>query len=114
MSNKSDLIVNIAIGLVAGAIGTAVMTATQTAQMKATGREGSTTPAKGAEKVFGLDPWTDQEEENLSNQVHWSYGVTLGGAFGLLASALGEREPATGAAFFCSGLGCRSGDAPGA
>jgi hypothetical protein len=76
------------------------MTVAQTAQMKASGREGSTTPAKGAEKVFGLDPLTEREEEMLSNQVHWSYGMAWGGAFGLLASVLEEREPATGAAFF--------------
>ena len=100
MSRQAELLADIVIGLLAGAIGTAAMTAAQTAEMKATGRQASTTPAKAAEKLFGADPWTDREEETLSNQVHWSYGIALGGACGLLAGVLGEREPATGAAFF--------------
>jgi hypothetical protein len=100
MAAQTNFVANIAIGLVAGAIGTALMTAAQTAEMKATGREASNTPAKGAEKVFGLHPTCDDQEARLSNQVHWSYGVALGGAFGLLASILENREPATGAVFF--------------
>ena len=100
MAAQTNLLGNIAIGLVAGAVGTALMTAAQTAEMKASGREGSMTPAKGAEKVLGLHPASDNEEARLSNEVHWSYGVALGGAFGLLASILEEREPATGATFF--------------
>jgi hypothetical protein len=58
------------------------------------------TPAKGAEKVLGFRPASDNQEASLSNQVHWSYGLALGGVFGLLASILDEREPVTGAAFF--------------
>lgn len=100
MSQPSDLLANVAIGLIAGAIGTAAMTAAQTAQMKATGREGSTTPAKAAERVLGFKPNGDAEEEVLSNKVHWAYGIALGGSFGLLASMLDDQEPATGTAFF--------------
>jgi len=96
---SGNILGNIAIGLVAGAIGTAAMTAAQTAQMKATGRSGSTTPAKAAENLFGLDPWTDAEEETLSNKMHWAYGTALGGVCGILASLFDDQEPLTGLSF---------------
>jgi len=97
---SANIWANMAIGLVAGAIGTAAMTAVQTAQMKATGRSGSTTPAKAAENVLGLDPWTDAEEQTLSNEVHWAYGTALGAGCGILAGLLDDEEPLTGLAFF--------------
>jgi hypothetical protein len=66
---------NIVAGVIAGAIGTAAMTAAQRAQMKATGRSGSTTPAKAAEKVLDVQPEDKQAEKTLSQETHWAYGT---------------------------------------
>lgn len=96
---------NIAAGLIAGAIGTAAMTAAQRAEMKMTGRSGSTTPAKGVEEVLDVEPEDKQAEKTLSQETHWAYGTALGGLCGLVASALDDSEPATGATFFALAWG---------
>lgn len=91
---------NLLAGVVAGAIGTAAMTAAQRAQMKMSGRSGSTTPAKAAEEVLKVEPKSEQAEKTLSQKMHWSYGTGLGALCGLVGSALDDREPATGGMFF--------------
>lgn len=95
-----NLASNIVVGVAAGAVGTAAMTAAQRVEMKLTGRNRSTTPAKAVEKVLDVEPSDQQAEQTLSQTVHWAYGTALGGLCGLVASVLNDREPATALVFF--------------
>lgn len=89
-------------GLAAGVAGTAVMTAVQTIYYKATGSEGSETPAEVGERIVGgvLRREVPGERRPLLNQVmHWSYGSSWGIPLGLVAGSRATPPPvaATGA-----------------
>jgi len=84
-------------GIFAGVAGTAAMTASSTIEMKLRGRPASSTPAKAAAKVLGVEPVDEKAEARFSNLVHWGYGSVWGGARGLLAAA-GLSGPAATAA----------------
>ena len=74
-------------GLFAGAFGTALMTVSSTIEMKLRGREASSTPAGAAEKVLGIEPKSNSDEQRLSTWVHFGYGTGWGAARGFLAAA---------------------------
>jgi hypothetical protein len=84
-------------GLFAGVAGTAAMTASSTVEMKLRGRGASTTPARAASKVLGVEPRDEVSEACFSNVVHWGYGTMWGAPRGLLAAA-GLSGPAATAA----------------
>ena len=92
-----DLAAAVGKGLFAGAAGTAVMTASSTLEMKLRGRPASSTPARAAEKVLGVQPVDEEAEARFSNLVHWGYGTAWGGVRGLIAAA-GLTGPAATAA----------------
>jgi hypothetical protein len=84
-------------GLISGAAGTVAMTAVQTVEMKAQGRDPSTTPAEAVEKVLDVEPQGERAEQRLANLTHWAYGTAWGvpravleslGLRGLWATAL--------------------------
>jgi hypothetical protein len=68
----------IGVGLMAGLAGTIVMTICQRIDMKITGRKGSTTPAKAVREALDIKPVSESESKQLSTQVHWVYGTSLG------------------------------------
>ncbi len=84
-------------GVFAGVVGTAAMTVSSTLEMKLRGRAASSTPARAAAKVLGVEPVDEESEARFSNIVHWGYGTAWGGARGLL-SAAGLSGPAATAA----------------
>lgn len=85
----------VARGLLAGAAGTAVMTAAQTAYYKATGAEGSETPAEVGKKLAGLVDVEVPEErtEELNTAMHVAYGTGWGALYGLVAGSRPGRGP---------------------
>jgi len=89
-------------GLLAGLAGTAVMTAGQTVEMRLTGREASTDPAKAVENLTGEEPRDAQGEQALSTAAHFAYGTVLGLTLGLLRDV---KEPARTGAFFVGAWG---------
>jgi hypothetical protein len=84
-------------GLFAGAAGTAAMTVSSTLEMKLRGRPGSSSPARAAEKVLGVQPVDAKAEARFANLVHRGYGTAWGAASGLIAAA-GLSGPAATAA----------------
>ncbi len=84
-------------GVFAGVAGTAAMTVSSTLEMKLRDRPGSSTPARAAAKVLGVEPVDEEAEARFSNIVHWGYGSAWGGVRGLLAAA-GLSGPAATAA----------------
>jgi hypothetical protein len=80
-------------GLFAGAAGTAAITASQMVVMKLQGGGGSSdAPVQAAEKVLGVEPADESQEEKVNNLVHWAYGTAWGAARGVLAElGLGPR-----------------------
>jgi len=76
-------------GILAGLAGTAAMTASSMIEARMTGRPPSTTPADAVERVVGIEPEGQEEEQRLSNLAHWAYGTGWGlpramlGAIGL-------------------------------
>ena len=74
-------------GIFAGVAGTAAMTLSSTIEMNVRGRPASSTPARAAAKVLGVEPVNEDSEGRFSNLVHWGYGTAWGGARGLLAAA---------------------------
>src|SRR4051794_684661 len=86
-------------GLAAGAAGTAAMTAAQTAYYKATGSEGSDTPAEVAKRIIGgllQRPVPEDRDELLNTAMHWLYGTSWGALLGLAAVG---RRPGRGVLF---------------
>ena len=86
-------------GVFAGIAGTAAMTISSTIEMRLRGRAASSTPAKAAVKVLGVEPIDEESEARFSNLVHWGYGTAWGGARGFLGAA-GLSGPAATAAHF--------------
>src|SRR5918999_3129195 len=106
-----DLAAAVGKGLFAGAAGTAAMTASSTLEMKLRGRPASSTPARAAEKVLGVQPVDEEAEARFSNLVHWGYGTAWGGVRGLIAAA-GLTGPAATAAHPAAGWGPGQGMLP--
>lgn len=73
-------------GLFAGAFGTAVMTASSTIEMKLRGRKASSAPADAAEKVLGVEPKSESDEQRFSTLVHFGYGTGWGAVRGVLGA----------------------------
>jgi hypothetical protein len=75
-------------GLAAGALGTAAMTVSSTVEQKLRGRAASTAPADAAQKVLGIERFTDDAAKGrFSNLVHWGYGTGWGAVRALLRAA---------------------------
>lgn len=84
-------------GVVCGVAGTAVMTAAQTVYYKATGAEGSTTPAEVGKRIIrGVlqREVSDDQTAALNTVMHWGYGTSWGTLYGIAA-----RQPTLGLAF---------------
>lgn len=82
-------------GLVAGLAGTIAITISQMIEMKITGRKPSTAPADAASKVLDIKPATEQDKQQFSLQVHWTYGTMWGVARAWIAEAGLEGLPAS-------------------
>ncbi len=74
-------------GFLAGLAGTAAMTISQMIEMKITGRKASITPANAVREVFDIKPVTESKSTEVSNEIHWVYGTSLGLVRGLLGLA---------------------------
>jgi hypothetical protein len=74
----------IGVGLLAGLAGTIAMTVCQRIDMKITGREGSTTPAKAVREALDIKPVSESKSKQLSSEVHWVYGTSWGLMRGLI------------------------------
>lgn len=98
-------------GLVAGTAGTVAMTMSSMLEMKARGREQSTAPAQAAEKVLGVEPTGEREEQRLNMLVHMGYGTAWGIPRGLLG--LGMSAPLATAVHFLAVWGTALGMLPG-
>ncbi|WP_203234961.1 hypothetical protein [Mucilaginibacter terrigena] len=82
-------------GLLAGIAATAAMTLSQMIEMKITKREASDAPVKVAEDTAGVKPATKQDKQQLSQELHWSYGTAWGVARGLIGLTGLKGLPAT-------------------
>jgi hypothetical protein len=107
----------VARGLLAGAAGTAAMTAWQELAAKLQSSGGEEESSSGESK----DPWEEasapakvakrvgegvfhedvpaEKIEFLTNAMHWSYGTSLGSAYGLIAGTTGRSTLRGGLAF---------------
>lgn len=92
-----DTAADVGVGLLAGALGTVAMTVSSTAEMKLSGRGGSSTPEDAAGTVLGVSPTDQAGEQRFGSLVHWGYGTAWGAVRGLLGAA-GLRGPAAAAA----------------
>ena len=77
----------IGVGLMAGFAGTIAMTLCQMAEMKVTGRKPSNTPANAVREVLDIKPVSESKSEEVSNEVHFTYGTSLGMIRGILGLA---------------------------
>ena len=77
----------IGVGLIAGLAGTIAMTLCQMAEMKVSGRKPSNTPANAVREVLDVEPVTEGKSEEVSNEVHFTYGTSLGIIRGFLGLA---------------------------
>ncbi len=68
----------IGIGLMAGFAGTIAMTLSQMIEMKISGRKSSDTPANAVREVFDIKPVTESKSKEVSEEIHWMYGTSLG------------------------------------
>lgn len=82
-------------GLIAGAAGTLAITISQMIEMKITGRQPSMAPADAASKVLEIKPETEEDKEQFSQQIHWSYGTSWGIARGIMGLLGLNGLPAT-------------------
>ena len=86
-------------GLLAGLVGTAAMTLSETAEMRLTGREGSTVPGRVGAKLVGVRPTGEAAMARLNTRVHWGHGVLMGSVRGVLSLAGLTGLPATATHF---------------
>ncbi|MEB0261360.1 MULTISPECIES: hypothetical protein [unclassified Mucilaginibacter] len=82
-------------GLLAGIAATAAMTLSQMIEMKITKREPSNATVKVAEDTAGIKPATKEDEQKLSQELHWSYGTAWGVARGIIGLTGLKGLPAT-------------------
>ena len=99
-------------GLVAGAAGTVAVTASQMLAQKLVGQEPSTAPAEATEKVLGVEPKGEQEEQRLNQTVHFAYGTAWGVPRALLA-VFGLSPVTATAAHFAAVQGASMAMLPG-
>lgn len=96
-----DIGTAIGVGLIAGFAGTVAITISQMIEMKITGRKSSDTPVNAVREVFDIKPVTESKSQEVSREIHWTYGTSLG----LIRSALslaGLRGMAATAIHFVS------------
>ncbi len=74
----------IGVGLIGGLVGTIAMTICQRIDMKITGRKGSVTPAKAVQEALDIKPVSESKTKELTTNVHWVYGPSLGVVRGLM------------------------------
>lgn len=86
-SALADLGTVIGVGLIAGLAGTVAMTLCQKIEMKVTGRKASDTPAAAVREVFDIQPVSESKSKEVSSEVHFVYGTSLGMIRGLLGLA---------------------------
>jgi hypothetical protein len=89
----------IGVGLLAGLAGTAAITLSQLIEMKLTGRKASTVPADAVEKTLDLQATDASEKPKVSQEIHWTYGISQGITRGLLSLSGLKGWPATLAHF---------------
>jgi hypothetical protein len=82
-------------GLLSGIAATAAMTLSQMIEMKITKRAPSDAPVKVAEDTAGIKPASKQDKQQLSQELHWSYGTAWGVARGLIGLTGLKGLPAT-------------------
>jgi len=86
-------------GLLAGLAATAAITISQMIEMKITKREPSQAPVKVAEQTVAVKPASEQEKDQLAQELHWAYGTSWGVARGLISLTGLKGWPATLAHF---------------
>jgi hypothetical protein len=74
----------IGVGLIAGLAGTIAMTLCQMTEMKVAHRKPSNTPANAVKEVLDVEPVTPGKAEEVSNEIHFGYGTSLGMIRGLI------------------------------
>jgi len=74
-------------GLIAGLAGTAAITISQMIEMKITKRKSSNAPAKAVKETLHIEAASPEDNEEFSNEVHWTYGTCWGVMRGLLSIA---------------------------
>ena len=82
-------------GLLAGIAATAAMTLSQMIEMKITKRGPSNATLKVAGDAAGVKPATEEDKQQLSQELHWSYGTAWGVARGLIGLTGLKGLPAT-------------------
>lgn len=82
-------------GLIAGLAATAAITLSQMIEMRITKRQPSEAPLKVAERAAGLKPANKDNEQKLSQEIHWSYGTVWGITRGLISLTGLRGVPAT-------------------
>ncbi|MBD1387316.1 hypothetical protein IDJ75_18650 [Mucilaginibacter rigui] len=82
-------------GLLAGIAATAAMTISQLIEMKITNREASDAPVKVARDTAGIKPASEQDKQQLSQELHWGYGTAWGVARGIIGLTGLKGLPAT-------------------
>lgn len=82
-------------GLLAGIAATAAMTLSQMIEMKITKREPSDATLEVAGDTAGVKPANKDDEQKLSQELHWSYGTVWGVARGLIGLTGLKGLPAT-------------------
>ncbi|MGE3280040.1 MAG: hypothetical protein AB7O13_03385 [Alphaproteobacteria bacterium] len=65
-------------GVAAGLAGTAAMSLSQSAEIAATGRKPSATPAEAACVLLGIETRTEAQEQRFAREAHWAYGTLWG------------------------------------
>lgn len=95
----ADIAANLGKGIFAGVAGTAAMTVSSTVEARLRGRGASSTPARAAAKILGVEPVDEGAKARFSNLVHWGYGIGWGGVRGLIAAS-GLSWPAATTAHF--------------
>ena len=86
-TSLSEVGTAIGVGLIAGLAGTLAITISQMIEMKITGREASNTPANAVREALDIKPVTEGKSKEVSNKVHWVYGINLGVIRGALSLA---------------------------
>lgn len=75
------------VGMLAGLAGTIAMTIAQRMEMKISGREASSVPARALREIMDVEPVSESKTIAVSNKVHFLYGIDLGMIRGLIGMA---------------------------
>jgi hypothetical protein len=82
-------------GLLAGVAATAAITLSQMIEMKLTKRKPSDAPVKVTSETVGIEPANKEEQEKVSQEIHWAYGTVWGAARGIIGLTGLKGLPAT-------------------